>query len=326
MLKTFLPKYLLRYMENLREKIQQLKQEKNVAVLAHYYTLPEVQDMADCVGDSLALAQQAVKLKNELVVMCGVHFMGETVKILAPQKKVLLPDMNAGCSLAASCEYSAFKKFVEAHSGYTVISYVNTSAAVKSLTDICCTSSNALAIVNSLPKNEKILFAPDRNLGNYIKSQTGRDDMVIWNGACHVHEQFSVEKIVELKQQYPNAQVLAHPECKKPVLLLADEIGSTAALLKYSQNSDSKEFIVATEPGIIHQMQRSSPEKLFIPVPPIDSTCGCNNCEYMKLITLEKLLYSLEVEVHEITVEEELRKKAEKSIMRMLDISEKLGL
>jgi quinolinate synthase len=313
-------------MENLRKKIQQLKQEKNAAVLAHYYTLPEVQDVADCVGDSLVLAQQAVKLKNELVVMCGVHFMGETVKILAPHKKVLLPDMNAGCSLAASCEYSAFKKFVEAHSGYTVISYVNTSAAVKSLTDICCTSSNALAIVSNLPKNEKILFAPDRNLGNYIKSQTGRDDMVIWDGACHVHEQFSVEKIVELKQQYPNAQVLAHPECKKPVLLLANEIGSTAALLKYSQKSDCKEFIVATEPGIIHQMQRSSPKKLFIPVPPIDSTCGCNNCEYMKLITLEKLLYSLENEVHEITVEENLRKKAEKSIVKMLEISKKLGL
>ena len=313
-------------MESLREKIQQLKQDRNAAVLAHYYTLPEVQDVADCVGDSLALAQQAVRLKNELVVMCGVHFMGETVKILAPQKKVLLPDMNAGCSLAASCEYGAFKRFVEAHSGYTVISYVNTSAAVKSLTDICCTSSNALAIVSSLPKSEKILFAPDRNLGNYIKSQTGRDDMVIWDGACHVHEQFSVEKIVELKQQHPNAQVLAHPECKKPVLLLADEIGSTAALLRCSQKSDCKEFIVATEPGIIHQMQRSSPQKLFIPVPPIDSTCGCNNCEYMKLITLEKLLCSLETEVHEVEVEEGLRKKAEGSIVRMLEISERLGL
>jgi len=313
-------------MENLSEKIRRLKREKNAAVLAHYYTLPEVQDAADCVGDSLALAQQAVKLKNELVVMCGVHFMGETVKILAPRKKILLPDMSAGCSLAASCEYGAFKKFVETHSGYTVISYVNTSAAVKSLTDICCTSSNALAIVNSLPKSEKILFAPDRNLGGYIKSQTGRENMVVWNGACHVHEQFSVEKIVELKQQHPNAQVLAHPECKKPVLLLADEIGSTAALLKFSQNSDCKEFIVATEPGIIHQMQRSSPKKLFIPVPPIDSTCGCSSCEYMKLITLEKLFRSLESEVHEVTVEEELRQKAERSIVKMLEISESLKL
>jgi quinolinate synthase len=197
---------------------------------------------------------------------------------------------------------------------------------VKSLTDICCTSSNALAIVNSLPKSEKILFAPDRNLGDYIKSQTGRENMVVWNGACHVHEQFSVEKIVELKQQHPSAQVLAHPECKKPVLLLADEVGSTAALLKFSQNSDCKEFIVATESGIIHQMQRSSPKKLFIPVPPIDSTCGCNNCEYMKLITLEKLLRSLESEVHEVTVEEELRKKAERSIVKMLEISESLKL
>ncbi len=313
-------------MENLKEKILRLKQEKNAAVLAHYYTLPDVQDVADCVGDSLALAQQAVKLKNDLVVMCGVHFMGETVKILAPEKKVLLPDLKAGCSLAESCEYGAFKKFVEAHSGHTVISYVNTSAAVKSLIEICCTSSNALAIVNSLPKDEKILFAPDRNLGDYIKSQTGRQDMVIWDGACHVHEQFSVERIVALKQQHPNAKVLAHPECKKPVLLLADKVGSTAALLKYSQQSDYKEFIVATESGIIYQMQQSSPKKLFIPAPPVDSTCGCNDCEYMKLITLEKLCLSLENEAPEILVEEGLRKKAEKSIVRMLEISERLGL
>jgi quinolinate synthase len=313
-------------MKNLKEKILRLKQEKNAVVLAHYYTLPEVQDVADCVGDSLVLAQQAVQLKNDLVVMCGVHFMGETVKILAPAKKVLLPDLNAGCSLSESCEYSAFKKFVEKYPNHTVISYVNTSAAVKSLTDICCTSSNALAIVNSLPKTEKILFAPDRNLGSYIKSQTGRADMVIWDGACHVHEQFSVEKIVELKKQYPAAKVLAHPECKKPVLLLADKVGSTAALLKYSQNSECKEFIVATESGIMHQMQLSNPKKLFIPAPPIDSTCGCNNCEYMKLITLEKLCLSLENETPEIVVEENLRKKAEKSIVKMLEISESLEL
>jgi quinolinate synthase len=307
-------------MEHIPEKINHLRQEKDAAILAHYYTAPEVQDMADCVGDSLALAQQAVKLRNKLVVMCGVHFMGETVKILAPDKKVLLPDANASCSLAESCEYDKFKRFVEEHKGYTVISYVNTSAAVKSLTDICCTSSNALAIVKSLPANEKILFAPDRNLGDYIKSQTGREDMVIWDGACHVHEQFSVEKIVELKRQYPNAKVLAHPECKKPVLILADEVGSTAALLKYSQASDSKEFIVATEPGIIHQMQRSNPQKSFIPVPPVDSTCGCNDCEFMKLITLEKVYLSLKNETPEIFVEENLRRKAEKSILRMLDL------
>jgi quinolinate synthase len=313
-------------MENLLNDIKSLKKEKNAIILAHYYTLPEIQNMADYVGDSLALAQQAVKLKSDLVVMCGVHFMGETVKILAPNKKVLLPDLNAGCSLAESCEYSAFKKFVEAYPDYTVIAYVNTSAAVKSLTDICCTSSNALAIVSSLPKTEKILFAPDRNLGNYIKSKTGRNDMVIWEGACHVHEQFSVEKIVALKRQHPSAKVLAHPECKKPVLLIADEIGSTAALLKYSQISDSKEFIVATESGIIHQMQLSNPDKLFIPVPPVDSTCGCNDCEYMKLITTEKLYLSLKNETPEIFVEEGLRKKAEKSIVKMLEISERLGL
>jgi quinolinate synthase len=313
-------------MENILENIKRLKQEKEAAILAHYYTIPQIQDVADYVGDSLALAQQAVKLHNHLVIMCGVHFMGETVKILAPDKKVLLPDMKAGCSLAESCEYSKFKRFVDDHKGYTVISYVNTSAAVKSLTDICCTSSNALAIVRSLPENEKILFAPDRNLGDYIKSQTGRDDMVVWDGACHVHEQFSVEKIVELKKQHPNAKVLAHPECKKAVLILADKIGSTAALLKYSQAVDSSEFIVATEPGIIHQMQRSNPQKTFISAPPIDSTCGCNDCEFMKLITPEKLYLSLQNESPEIFVEENLRRKAEKSVVRMLEISKKLGL
>lgn len=308
-------------MGTILENINRLKQEKEAAILAHYYTAPQIQDVADCVGDSLALAQQAVKLRNKLVVMCGVHFMGETVKILAPDKKVLLPDAKAGCSLAESCEYTRFKRFVESHKGYTVVSYVNTSAAVKSLTDICCTSSNALAIVKSLPPGEKILFAPDRNLGDYIKSQTGREDMVIWDGACHVHEQFSVEKIVELKKQYPDAKVLAHPECKKPVLILADEVGSTAALLKYSQVSNSREFIVATESGIIHQMQRSNPHKVFVPVPPVDSTCGCNDCEFMKLITLEKLYLSLKNEAPEIFVEESLRKKAEKSIVRMLEYS-----
>ncbi|MDR3366984.1 MAG: quinolinate synthase NadA [Prevotellaceae bacterium] len=309
----------------LLEKINCLKREKDAAILAHYYTVSQVQDAADCVGDSLALAQQAVKLRNKLLVVCGVHFMGETVKILSPDKKVLLPDMNAGCSLAESCDYAAFKRFVDDHKGYTVVSYVNTSAAVKSLTDICCTSGNALAIVNSLPASEKILFAPDRNLGDYIKTQAGRKDMVVWDGACHVHEQFSVEKIVELKKQYPNAKVLAHPECKKPVLILADKVGSTAALLKYSQVSDDREFIVATEPGIIYQMQRSNPQKIFIPAPPADSTCGCNDCEFMKLITLEKLYLCLKNESPEIAVEESLRRKAEKSIVRMLEMSKNLG-
>ncbi|MGL4908923.1 MAG: quinolinate synthase NadA [Bacteroidales bacterium] len=313
-------------MQDLVAKIQKIKAEKNAVILAHYYTLPEVQDIADYVGDSLALAQYSVVLDAPMVVMCGVHFMGETIKILAPQKKVLLPDKEAGCSLAESCEYQKFKNFVEKHKDYTVVSYVNTSAAVKSLTDICCTSSNALAIINSLPKDEKIIFAPDRNLGDYIKRQTGREDMFIWDGACHVHEQFSVEKIVELKKKYPQAELLAHPECKKTVLLLAEKIGSTAALLKYSQESNKQEFLVATEAGILHQMQRNSPHKNFIPVPPVDVTCGCNNCEFMKLITLEKVYESLKNEQTEIIVEESLRVKAEKSIVRMLQISEQLGL
>ncbi|MDR0418775.1 MAG: quinolinate synthase NadA [Prevotellaceae bacterium] len=312
-------------MESLRQDIIKLKNKKNATILAHYYTSPPVQDVADFVGDSLALAQQAVRLESGLVVMCGVHFMAETVKILTPRKKVLIPDTNAGCSLAESCEYSAFKKFLGQYSGYTVVSYVNTSAAIKSLTDICCTSGNALGIINSLPKEEKIIFAPDRNLGNYINVQTGRS-MVLWDGACHVHEQFSAEKMVELKKQYPNAKVLAHPECKKIVLILADKIGSTAALLKYSKDDDAKQYIVATESGIIHQMQLASPDKEFIPVPPLDSTCGCNDCEYMKLITLEKLYLNLKNEEPEVVVEEELRKKAEKSIVRMLEISKELGL
>jgi quinolinate synthase len=311
--------------ESLRQDIIKLKNKKNATILAHYYTSPPVQDVADFVGDSLALAQQAVRLESGLVVMCGVHFMAETVKILTPRKKVLIPDTNAGCSLAESCEYSAFKKFLGQYSGYTVVSYVNTSAAIKSLTDICCTSGNALGIINSLPKEEKIIFAPDRNLGNYINVQTGRS-MVLWDGACHVHEQFSAEKMVELKKQYPNAKVLAHPECKKIVLILADKIGSTAALLKYSKDDDAKQYIVATESGIIHQMQLASPDKEFIPVPPLDSTCGCNDCEYMKLITLEKLYLNLKNEEPEVVVEEELRKKAEKSIVRMLEISKELGL
>jgi quinolinate synthase len=304
------------------KKIELLKQQKNAVILAHYYTLPEVQDIADVVGDSLILAQKTADLKADMVVMCGVHFMAETVKILAPDKKVLLPDLNAGCSLAESCQFDDFRQFMKQYADHIVISYVNTSAAVKSMTDICCTSSNALKIVDSLPKDAKIVFAPDKNLGNYINAQTGRN-MVLWNGACHVHEQFSVEKIVELKRKYPQAKVLAHPECKKTVLLLADKIGSTAALLAYTQQNDAHQFIVATESGIIHQMQNANPQKQFIPVPPMDSTCGCTDCNYMKLNTLQKIADVLEYENNEILVSEEWRKKAEKSIIRMLEISKK---
>jgi quinolinate synthase len=306
--------------KKMTEKIAMLKKQKNAVVMAHYYTLPQVQDIADFVGDSLALAQKAAELQANVVVMCGVKFMAETIKILAPSMKVLLPDMQAGCSLADSCPYEEFKKFTAANPNHSVISYVNTTAAVKSLTDICCTSSNALKIVNSLPKDAKIIFAPDKNLGSYINSHTGRN-MLLWQGACHVHEQFSVEKILALKQQYPRAMVLAHPECKKPVLLIADKIGSTAALLDYSIMSACKEFIVATEHGIIHQMQKANPRKTFIPAPPLDSSCGCADCGFMKLNTLEKIADTLENLSNEILVDEDIRVKAEKPILKMLELS-----
>jgi quinolinate synthase len=311
------------------EKIKKLKQEKHAVLLAHYYQRPEVQDVADFLGDSLQLSQAAAQTDAEIIVFAGVHFMAETAKILSPEKKVLIPDRNAGCSLAASCEAGAFKKFIDAHPGHTVISYVNTSAEVKALTDICCTSSNALKIVNSLPAGERIIFGPDRNLGNYIKSVTGRENMLVWNGACHVHEAFSVEKIIALKKAHPEAKILAHPECKKQVLLLADYIGSTAALLAFSAHDECKRYIVATESGIIHQMQKKSPGKEFIPVPPegasgnggADDSCGaCNDCAYMKLTDLEKIYLSLLHERYEITVREDIRIKAEKSILKMLQL------
>ena len=257
--------------------------------------------------------------------MCGVHFMGETAKVLCPDKKVLVPDLNAGCSLADSCPADKFAEFVKEHPGYTVISYVNTTAAVKAVTDVVVTSTNAKQIVESFPKDEKIIFGPDRNLGNYINSITGRE-MLLWDGACHVHEQFSVEKIVELKAQYPDAVVLAHPECKSVVLKLVDVVGSTAALLKYAVNSDKQRFIVATEAGIIHEMQKKCPQKTFIPAPPNDSTCGCNECNFMRLNTLEKLYNCLKYEFPEVTVDPEVAKEAVKPIKRMLEISEKLGL
>jgi quinolinate synthase len=281
--------------------------------------------MADFVGDSLALAQQAEKTKKDIIIMAGVHFMAETVKILCPDKTVLIPDLNAGCSLADSCPADDFKRFLQDYKDHIVISYVNTTAEIKACSDIICTSTNAYHIVNSIPKDKKIVFAPDRNLGNYISSVTGRE-MVIWNGACHVHEEFSLERILEIKDNNKDAKIIAHPECQKPVLMVADHIGSTSSLLKFVQNDDGNKFIVATESGIIHQMKRVCPEKIFIPAPPIDSTCGCNDCNFMKLNTLEKIYICLKHGVPEVRIDENLRRKALAPIKRMLEISAKSGL
>lgn len=311
--------------KELKEAINQLKKEKNAIIMAHYYQTGDIQDIADFVGDSLALAQWASKTEADIIVLCGVHFMGETAKILSPDKKVLVPDLNAGCSLADSCPADEFAKFVEAHPEHTVISYVNTTAAVKAHTDIVVTSTNAKAIVDSLPADEKIIFGPDRNLGNYINSITGRQ-MVLWDGACHVHEEFSLEKIVELKKAYPEADIIAHPECRKPILLMADFIGSTAALIRHTENSPKKQFIVVTESGVIHEMRKRSPEKEFIPAPPNDSTCACNECNFMRLNTMNKLYNCLKYEQPEILVDEAIRPRAVLPIRRMLEISEKLGL
>nr|WP_321374504.1 quinolinate synthase NadA [uncultured Bacteroides sp.] len=310
---------------DLKAAIDSLRKEKNAVILAHYYQTGDIQDIADYVGDSLALAQWAAKTEADIIVLCGVHFMGETAKILCPDKKVLVPDLNAGCSLADSCPADKFAQFVKEHPDHTVISYVNTTAAVKAVTDIVVTSTNAKQIVESFPKDEKLIFGPDRNLGNYINSVTNRS-MLLWDGACHVHEQFSVEKIVELKKQYPDALILAHPECKSAVLALADFVGSTAAILKYAVKSDKKNFIVSTESGIIHEMRKQCPEKNFIPAPPIDSTCGCNECNFMRLNTLEKLYNCLKHEWPTIEVDEAVAKEAVKPIKRMLEVSEKLGL
>lgn len=311
-------------MENLVKAIEQLKREKNAIVMGHYYQRSEIQDIADYIGDSLALAQQAARTTADIIVMCGVHFMGETAKILCPEKKVLVPDMKAGCSLADSCPADMFARFIKEHPGYTVISYVNTTADVKALTDVVVTSSNARQIVESFPKDEKIIFGPDRNLGNYINTVTGRN-MLIWDGACHVHEQFSAEKIVELKHSYPEALVLAHPECKKEVLAQADVIGSTAALLKYAMAHSDRTYIVATESGILHEMRKRCPQTVFIPAPPTDMR-ACNECNYMRLNTLEKLYQCLKNETPEIIVDPSISVKAVRPIERMLDISVKLGL
>ncbi len=311
--------------EFLISEINRLKKEKNAIIMAHYYQDGDIQDIADFVGDSLALAQWAAKTDADIIMLCGVHFMGETAKILSPNKKVLVPDMDAGCSLADSCPADEFEKFIKAHPGHKVISYVNTTAAVKALTDVVVTSTNAKQIVESFPKDEKIIFGPDKNLGNYINSITGRN-MVLWNGACHVHEKFSVRKVLDLKKEYPDAQVLVHPECKDVIVRLADKVGSTAGLLKYAVASDCKRFLVATESGILHEMQKSAPDKVFIPIPPEDSTCACNNCSFMRLNTLEKVYEVLKNESPEVEVSDELREKAVKPIQKMLEISAKLGL
>lgn len=305
-------------------EINRLRKEKNAVIMSHYYQISEIQDIADVIGDSLALAQEAEKTAADIIVLCGVHFMGETAKILNPQKKVLIPDANAGCSLAESCPADEFEKFIKAHHKHTVVTYVNTTAAVKALSDITVTSTNAKKIIESLPANEKIIFAPDKNLGDYINAQTGRQ-MLLWNGACHVHEQFSLEKLLNLKKQFPDAEILAHPECRKPVLMVADFIGSTQALLNYSVKSKKKQFLVATESGILHQMQKLNPQKSFIPVPPDDSTCTCNECNFMRLNTLDKLYECLRSEKPEILIDEEIRKKAIKPIKRMLEMSKNLS-
>lgn len=310
---------------DIKEEIARLRKEKNAIILAHYYQTAEIQDIADYVGDSLALAQWAAKTDADIIVLCGVHFMGETAKILCPDKKVLVPDMNAGCSLADSCDAAEFAEFVKQHPGHTVISYVNTTAAVKAVTDVVVTSTNARQIVESLPADTPIIFGPDRNLGNYINSITGRN-MLLWNGACHVHEQFSLEKILELKGKYPDAEVITHPECKQYIVEVSDFVGSTAALLKHTVKSAAKRFIVATESGVIHEMRKQSPDKEFIPAPPNDATCACNECNFMRLNTMEKLYNCLKFEKPEIFVDEEVQKRAILPIQRMLDISEKLGL
>lgn len=311
---------------NVIEEINKLKKEKNAIILAHYYQTGDIQDLADFVGDSLALSQKAAETDADIILFAGVHFMAETAKILAPNSKVLIPDLNAGCSLADSCPPDEFKKFIKAHPDHLVISYVNTTAEIKTMTDICCTSTNALKIVESLPKEQKIIFAPDRNLGNYIKRITGREDMVIWDGACHVHEEFSLEEIVKLKKENPNAKVISHPECEKPVQLISDFVGSTAALLKFTKNDTSNDYIVATESGILHQMKKQNPDKVYIVAPPKDSTCACNDCNFMKLITVNKIYNTLKYEAPEVILEKQIIEKAKKSIDAMLDISKKLNL
>jgi quinolinate synthase len=311
--------------EKIISEIRNLKEEKNAIILAHYYQTGDIQDIADFVGDSLALSQKAASNNADIILFAGVKFMAETAKILAPEKKVLLPDMMAGCSLSDSCRAIDFEKFINENPGRTVVTYVNSSAEVKAISDIICTSSNAVQIVESLPAGEKIIFAPDRNLGNYVLNKTGRD-ILIWNGTCHVHEEFSLEAIIRLKKENPEAKIIVHPECELPVRMVADFIGSTSALLAYTKKDNGNCYIVATEAGIIHQMKKENPGKSYIPAPPRDSTCGCSECSFMKLITLEKILKCLRNETPEIILNHELLLKAQKPIRRMMEISEKLGL
>jgi len=305
-------------------EIERLKKEKNAVILAHYYQEPDIQDVADFIGDSLGLAQKAEKTDADIIVFAGVHFMAETAKILSPHKKVVLPDLKAGCSLADSCPAPLFKKFKEMHPNAVVVSYVNCTAELKTLTDICCTSSNAVHVINSIPKDKEIIFAPDRNLGAWLQKKTGRK-LILWNGTCMVHEIFSHERIARLQIQYPEAKLIAHPECEDHLLEIADFIGSTSQLLKYTKTEPSKQFIVATEPGIIHQMQLTNPDKEFIPAPPTN-TCACNECPHMRRNTMEKLYLSLKYEIPEIILPDDVIRDARASIDRMLEISKQAGL
>ncbi len=309
---------------NLFHEIELLKKQKNAVVLAHYYQEPDIQDIADYIGDSLGLAQQAAKTKADIIVFAGVHFMAETAKILNPNKKVVLPDLHAGCSLADSAPADAFSAFKKLHANHVVISYINCTADIKAMSDIICTSSNAEKIIESIPKNQSIIFAPDKNLGAWLNKKTGRN-MLLWNGACMVHEIFSQQKIAKLKMRHPHAKVIAHPECEEPVLQQADFIGSTTQLLKFVVNDASNEFIVATETGILHQMQKDAPQKTFIPAPP-DNMCACNDCPHMKLNTLEKVYLCMKYEAPEILMEETIRAAALKPIERMLELSKAAGL
>lgn len=309
---------------DLFEEIKKLKREKNAIILAHYYQDGDIQDIADYIGDSLGLAREAEKTNASMIVFAGVHFMAETAKLLNPDKKVVMPDFRAGCSLADSCPPAAFKRFKEEHPDHIMISYINCTAEIKALSDIICTSSNAVSIMESIPASQPIIFAPDKNLGAYINKKTGRN-MLLWNGACMVHEIFSLQKITQLKMQHPNALLIAHPECEDPVLKLADFIGSTTALLKFTQSSSAKEFIVATESGILHQMQKDEPNKVFIPAPP-ENNCACNDCPHMKLNTLEKLYLCMKHELPEVIIPDHLMEPALRPLKRMLEISAKSGV
>jgi len=306
-------------------EIERLKKKKNAIILAHYYQTGDIQDLADFVGDSLALSQKAASNNADIILFAGVKFMAETAKILSPGKKVLFPDMEAGCSLADSCTAEEFTRFVNENPGRTIISYVNTTAEIKALSDIICTSSNAVQIVNSFPETVKFIFAPDRNLGNYVKNLTGRD-IVVFNGACHVHEEFSLEAILKIREENPEAKIIVHPECELPVRIIADYIGSTSGLLNFIKKDQGNCYIVATEPGIIHQMKKTNPYKKYIPAPPKDSTCGCRECNFMKLITVEKIYNCLRKENPEIILDEKIMENANKPIVKMMQISEKLGL